>query len=152
MRRSQLLTRFACKYIAQLPDWLIHVLAISFKKCSLWSNSKHVQRAKINIDLCFPHWSSQQKQRLLEKNFYHSPLTALQAMQVWTHPKPKQFFNCQEVVNADVWHSIKNNGKCTLFMSPHIGNWELITLWFAENNINGIAIYAPVALRYCKIL
>ena len=83
------------------------------------------------------------KTGLAQKSCYENALTILQAIQIWTHPKPHQHFHCIGVTGQEIWQQLQHSTRGSIFLSPHIGNWELITLWFAANNIAGISMYAP---------
>jgi len=95
-------------------DWLANRLGDVFRNV----NKKRRRIARVNIDLCFPELSDEEKKQLIRKNFRHQARSILYYGLIWWAPKfilkKRIVFNGQE--NID--NSIKNN-RAVIFMAAH---------------------------------
>ncbi len=82
-----------------------------------------------NLKRCFPEKTEQEHQALLKANFEHYGMLFLELTHLFS-PLPghyKKYVEKNTVVEGlEHWKTARDKGKGILFVSSHLGNWELM--------------------------
>lgn len=129
---------------AALAKTTINVLALfSIKTChrvgsligllSLITSNRNRFVTEKNIELCFPHMSAQQQQQLTRNSLIEMGKTFTEAGPMWKWPKEKLFKSIKAVHGEELLHNALNNKQGVILALPHLGNWELLSLYCSAN-------------------
>ncbi len=100
---------------------------------------------RLNIALCFPQLDSEAKLQLIKSSIQHSSYTLFELAAVWCWPAEKILYNVEQThVEQAFWQSQKSK----IIVAPHIGCWELLNLWLAENS-DLMTLFRP--LRFTRL-
>ena len=89
-----------------------------------------------NIRLCYPDHNQQQLCRLTIKQTCYS---VLELAAVWCWPAEKILARITRENICDSFHQSKRG---RIVIAPHLGSWELLNLWLAEQS-DSISLYKP---------
>ena len=135
------------KCLIYLPNWLMNSLSLLLTVIIIRCKTKTWQIIKTNIEVCFRHHNKQQIKQLIDQACYENALTMMQIPAIWAHPQPFKRFNCIKVHGWDQFSKDPSQFNNSIFVSPHIGNWELLTHWFSENNISLLTMYTKNPIK-----
>lgn len=85
-----------------------------------------------NIDMCFPQLSEPERLRLTKSSISHSSALLLETPAIWLRGKSCLTNIVTEVVGLDIIENAKLKGKGIIYISPHLGNWELLGIYLAQ--------------------
>ncbi|MCP4490507.1 MAG: hypothetical protein GY820_24805 [Gammaproteobacteria bacterium] len=95
---------------------------------------------RLNIALCFPRMDAQAKSHLVRSAIRHSSYSLFELAAVWCWPVREVLPGVdQHNVDQAFWQSEKSR----IIIAPHIGCWELLNLWLAENS-DLMTLYRPL--------
>lgn len=114
---------------ARLPLPLLHGIGFLIGKAVWFSSSRLKQISIRNISLCFPQLSPQEQQRLCRNSLIEMAKTATELGFLWFRPKHKILKLVRKISGEDELHKATAEGKGIIFVSPHMGAWELMGLY-----------------------
>lgn len=88
-----------------------------------------------NIELCFPHMSTQQQQQLTRNSLIEMGKTFTEAGPMWKWSKEKLFKSIKVVHGEALLQNALKNQHGVILALPHLGNWELLGLYCSTNYI-----------------
>ncbi|WP_455206387.1 lysophospholipid acyltransferase family protein [Kaarinaea lacus] len=138
--------KLAIQLLALLPFRFTYVLGTVLGYLAyLIPNSLH-KPAKINIDICFPELTEQQRIRLYKQSFIELGRVAVEtgALLVWN--KHRTLKLVKKVTGEDLIHQAFNNGKGVIIAAPHLGAWEMIGLYCSSKNPM-TSLYRPLRME-----
>lgn len=116
----------------------------------MWKLPSHPKRiAKINIELAFPYLSEQQQQRLLKKHLLELGKTTTEFGAVWFWQPERTLQHIRGVSGESYIEEAFANGQGVMVLSPHIGCWEVVGLYLAQNYPMTI-LYRPPNIPYLE--
>ncbi len=86
---------------------------------------RRVQFARINMQICFPEISEEQKEERVKQCLMHGGMWFMEAGAVWSWPR-KKILQYVTVENPQLLASAIDKGHGVILAVPHIGNWELM--------------------------
>lgn len=93
-----------------------------------------------NIGRCFPGYAAADRECLLRQNFEHYGILVLELLHLFS-PIPGHYFRYAKantkLYGLEHWKRAHDLGKGVLFVSSHLGNWELMV---AAGALNGIPL------------
>ena len=138
-------------FIIYLLFFLFRVFGIEFsRKFSSFLLSKFgffFRRKKIiknNILKVFKDYSNHEIDKLIEKMWSNYGLTFAEYVFLDKFRFNKFQNNHIEISGEKIITEIKNKGKPVIFISAHLGNFELMAMELEKKNINLAAIYRPL--------
>ena len=138
-------------FIIYLLFLLFRVFGIEFsRKFSSFLLSKFgffFRRKKIiknNILKVFKDYSNHEIDKLIEKMWSNYGLTFAEYVFLDKFRFNKFQNNHIEISGEEIITEIKNKGKPVIFISAHLGNFELMAMELEKKNINLAAIYRPL--------
>lgn len=81
---------------------------------------------KINIHLCYPHLSSQEKQQLIRSSLEHTGMLAFEMAMVWHKPYSWLEKHITAIKGFELYEAALAKGRGVILLAPHLGNWEVI--------------------------
>ncbi len=113
----------------------------------IWLLPNRARRtASANIARCFPALTPAAHRRLLRQSLQHLGRTVTDSAWVWTRPPAALESVVREVRGYDAVEAAQTAGRGVIFVSPHIGCWELVGTWLARRTPL-TALYRPPRLR-----
>jgi len=133
-------------FLALFPLGFIHTLA---SKLGIWLSYRRqfsiTRITRININLCFPHLSENQQNRLIEKSLIETTKTFIELSALWLWRKEQVFRLVREINNEACLQEAMQAGKGVILLTPHLGAWELAGL-YASSRYPLTALYRPPKL------
>ncbi|MFK7160746.1 lysophospholipid acyltransferase family protein [Marinospirillum sp. MEB164] len=105
---------------------------------------RHV--SQVNVELCFPHKTPWERDQLARSALIESAKTMLEMGRMWLAPPQKLLKSVVKVEGYEVIAQLQAEQKPVILLGPHIGQWEIISLWFAQRH-PFMAMFAPSKVR-----
>lgn len=86
-----------------------------------------------NIQLCFPELNAQQQHELTRKSLIETGKTFTEAGPMWKWNKDKLFKLIKSIHGEKLLQKALNNKHGVILALPHLGNWELLSLYVSAN-------------------
>lgn len=117
-------------------QWLGRLIGYLF----IWFPNKEKRIARVNIDLCFPALSSQERERILNQSIIESTTTMIELPGFWCGNSDHLLSRLVDPDNQSVLNTLIKQGKGVIIAGPHLGSWEIVGLFLAR--------IAPVTTLY----
>ncbi|MEX0387017.1 lysophospholipid acyltransferase family protein [Spiribacter onubensis] len=98
--------------------------------------------ARVNAGLCFPDWSSEERERLARAALRENAKGLFELAALWKWPVPRVLGLIRSVEGADEVDRALSEGRGLLVIAPHHGAWELLQMWLAQR-VRLNALYRP---------
>ena len=138
-------------FIIYLLFFLFRVFGIEFSRkfssyllCKLGFFFRRKKIIKNNILKVFKDYSNHDVDKLIEKMWSNYGLTFAEYVFLDKFRFNKFQNNHIEISGEKIITEIKNKGKPVIFISAHLGNFELMAMELEKKNINLAAIYRPL--------
>jgi len=123
---------------------IINVLAFfSLKTChrigaaigwlSIMTPNRNRSVTEINIPLCFPELNAREQKKLIRHSLIETGKTFTEAGPMWKWDKDKLFKSIKKVHGEDLLKQALENKHGVILALPHLGNWELLSLYVSAN-------------------
>lgn len=137
---------FALRLIGKLPlrisQWLGHSLGTL---ATIFPNRSR-QTTKVNLEICFPELNSEQRKRLARSSLQHSAQTLMEIPLTWEWPVEKCLGLIKEIDGEELLQEATSSGNGLILLAPHLGNWELVGLYFSSRH-KMAALYSPPHIK-----
>jgi KDO2-lipid IV(A) lauroyltransferase len=111
------------------------------------SSRKRLQRAMDHIAVAYPDWSEKRRLECAVNSFEHAFMLAVEIAFVPRLITPHAWHEYVEYKNAAVALQTVTNGRPTIFITGHCGNWELMGSAMAMLGYPIAAVYRPLDLK-----
>lgn len=126
---------------------LFKVLFIVLSKISLRNNqrvgafigwlatvvpNRNYRITRTNIEHCFPELSAQQQHKLINDSLIETGKTTTEVAPMWLWNKQRVLNTIIQVNGEDFLKEAFESGKGVILAFPHLGNWELLSLYCAS--------------------
>lgn len=118
--------------------------AIGWLMWKLPNRSREVVR--INLAKCFPQMDGAERERLVGASLRDIGRTLTESSCAWIWPAEKSLRMIRQVEGVEAWERAKASGKGVVFISSHLGNWELL-LQYVSSISQPIILYRPPKLQ-----
>lgn len=126
-----ILIRLILRATSWLPLPLAHGIGFAVGwALSLVDNSQR-RTAEINLKLCFPEWDAATQRRQLRRVLIEISKTFMESGILWFCGRPRLQRLVRETVGEQLIADGLRQGKGVLLVAPHLGNWEMIGLYFS---------------------
>jgi len=92
-----------------------------------------------NIRLCFDGLNRAKQIRLGKASIRHTCISLIELAAVWCWPVDKVLAKIEQ---EDICEQFSSSNKGRLIVVPHLGSWELLIIWLAQNH-GLICLYKP---------
>jgi KDO2-lipid IV(A) lauroyltransferase len=124
----------------------MHVLAIlphrlveAFSRVSAWlmwqSNGRIRKVTECNLAICFPEMSDAERLRLARHSLYELNLCIFELGRTWIWKPERLDAQVTQVVGMEIWRAAVAEGKGTVMLAPHLGNWELTGIYLGRDHV-----------------
>ncbi|SDX34613.1 lysophospholipid acyltransferase family protein [Marinobacter mobilis] len=96
----------------------------------------------INLSICFPEYSEQQRAELAQTSLQQTGMTILEIPLMWERPVEECLNLIQQVEGEELINQAQQDGRGLILLAPHLGNWELAGLYFSSR-YKMAALYSP---------
>ena len=100
----------------------------------------------INLDICLPELTEEQRRDLSRDSLAHTGMTALEIPLMWEWPVDKCLGLIKETEGLELVDEALATGKGLILPAPHLGNWELAGLFFSSR-YKMAALYSPPHIK-----
>lgn len=100
----------------------------------------------INLDICLPELTEEQRRDLSRDSLAHTGMTALEIPLMWEWPVEKCLGLIKETEGLELVDEALATGKGLILLAPHLGNWELAGLFFSSR-YKMAALYSPPHIK-----
>ncbi len=102
---------------------------------------KRKRIAQLNIQTCLPELSSEEQEKLLNDNFKENGKWFMETGAMW-YWSPKRIIDRTTTSGHEAIEKAVAEGKGALITLPHLGNWEVMPMYLADN-FNFMGLYKP---------
>jgi KDO2-lipid IV(A) lauroyltransferase len=114
---------------AALPLSLVHRFADAVAWIRLRVPNRQRRNSLINISLCYPQWSREQRLQLRDQAVRETSRTFMELPWVWMRPVSQVLGMIRRVSGEEHLRAPRPQGLIVL--SPHLGNWEMAGLYLS---------------------
>jgi KDO2-lipid IV(A) lauroyltransferase len=100
----------------------------------------------INLDICLPELTEEQRRELSRDSLAHTGMTALEIPLMWEWPVDKCLGLIKQTEGLELVDEALATGKGLILLAPHLGNWELAGLFFSSR-YKMAALYSPPHIK-----
>lgn len=118
---------------ALLPLRLARGLGNLIGACSWWLNSGARQVTEENLQICFPEMPEPERRQLARDSLRHLGKMGMELGLVWCRDSRVVTRKIIRVSGRECMDAALAQGKGVILLAPHIGNWEVVGLYLAEN-------------------
>ncbi|MFK8018989.1 MAG: lysophospholipid acyltransferase family protein [Pseudomonadales bacterium] len=90
------------------------------------TKDRNVRIIKANLTLCFPDKSEAEREQLLSERLQILGATALEMLKIWGASSKAVHGLVAEVDGRELLEEAIQQGRGTIILAPHLGNWEVI--------------------------
>lgn len=134
------------RILSWIPLPLIHGLGHIIGLFVYWIPNSLKKVAAINLQLCFPQMTAAERQKVLRQSLIESIKTGLEMGAMWFWPVERLNRLDQGITGLEVWQEAYQKGNGVIALTPHIGQWEFLSL-FSQKYAPMVSLYRPPKLR-----
>lgn len=141
---------------ARLIKWLLRLLAmlslplahafggvLGFMLAVLPNAARRI--SALNIALCFPELDASARARLLRRSLIETGKTMLEMGAMWRWDTSRLMAKVRAVSGLDIADAARRKGRGVIFVSPHLGAWEMVGLYISAR-VPMTTLYRPPRL------
>ncbi len=126
------LIRVLLLMLAKLPFNWNQKLGYLVGRLLYWFAQDLKRITDINLQLCFPDSSVEERSELGKRSMLESGKTLTEMAPMWLWPLDQTLGLLRQVEGEDKLQEAYARGKGIILLSPHLGCWEIISLYVAE--------------------
>lgn len=120
-------------------------LGRTFGTVASWLPNRSRRVTEINLQLCFPELDASGRRQLAQSSLRHTGQVAMEIPLIWEWPVPRCLNLITHIDGEELLEEARASGKGLLLLAPHLGNWELVGLYFSTR-YRMAALYSPPSL------
>ncbi|MDL0433335.1 lysophospholipid acyltransferase family protein [Marinobacter sp. TBZ242] len=136
----------ALRLAGKLPLRGAQLIGRFFGMISWVSRSQLRTVTEINLKICFPELTDEQRQRMARSSLRHTGQTMMEIPLIWEWPVERCLGLIREIEGEELLTEAKKDGRGLLLLAPHLGNWELTGLYFSSR-YRMAALYSPPHIK-----
>lgn len=102
--------------------------------------------ARVNLAMCFADKSEDYRETLLYDTLIQNGMTGGEMGPMWGYSHEKLLTMVRKVHNQELLEQKLADKRGLLFMSPHLGNWEIVSAWLATLT-SATIMYRPAKVK-----
>ena len=125
---------YFCKCIACLPLRWVHYLGAGIGTLSYWLDKKNNQIALANILQSGLTENHDQAKKMMKRSRIEAGKALLETFFIWGQAAEKLLPLIHEVNGWDAVTQAQKNGKGLIFLTPHLGCFEITSIYFGSHH------------------
>jgi len=123
------LVKWLLRLLAVLPLPVAHAFgsALGFMLAVLPNSVRQI--SAINLALCYPELDARVRARLLRRSLMETGKTMLEMGAMWRWDTTRLMAKVRAVSGLELADAARRNGRGVIFISPHLGAWEMVGLY-----------------------
>ena len=134
--------------LALLPVAAQRWLGAMLGRLSYRRNGRSCLVSRANLRLCLPDRSEADIETLCAQSLIATGQTLVETPGIWLREPAKNAPRLGEVRGIEVLEAPLAEGRGVLILLPHIGNWEMLNVYFAGRGGGATAMYQPPRQTY----
>lgn len=134
------------RMVAYLPFSRAQKIGAAFGLLMAIIPSKLKRTITINIELCFPNQTREERVHLVKSILIETGKTALEMAAFWTWNTSQLFPLIKKVSGEEAVRQALQAGQGCIFLGPHLGAWELVNLYLSPR-YDMVTLYRPPRLQ-----
>ena len=126
------LVLFFLKIVSWIPLRMGRVIGYFFGWLIFKLGLQPTRIAAINIQLCYPHLSRDQRNQLCKARMKNLAQTVFETPRVWRKGNAWVTQKIVSVKGLDLFDKTTGDERGTILIIPHLGNWEVLGLWAGQ--------------------
>lgn len=118
----------AATALARIPLPLNHRIGAAIGWLAWASGSKLKVVSMINLGLCFPDWSDEEKRRVTKASLIETGKSLTESFWLWKRPNADVLAKLHIVEGAELLRTAQASDKGLIVAAPHLGSWECCCL------------------------
>ena len=115
--------------IRLLPLPILHLTAWPLGWLLYFTRNKQRHIAEVNLQLCFPEWSTAKRQRRVRRSLVETIKVFFESIKLWSAQSTNILRLVRNVSGEQLISDAMKSNKGVLLITPHLGNWEVINLY-----------------------
>ncbi|WP_404368191.1 lysophospholipid acyltransferase family protein [Marinobacter sp.] len=136
------LLALALKLAGKLPLRTAQRIGRALGMLGWWLPSRAREVTKVNLEICFPELSDGERKRLARSSLRHTGQTLMEIPMIWEWPVERCLELIREIQGEELVQEALENDRGLILVAPHLGNWELIGLYFSAR-YRMATLYSP---------
>ncbi|MDH5572254.1 MAG: hypothetical protein OEY89_10845, partial [Gammaproteobacteria bacterium] len=112
--------------MSHIPLPILHLMAWPLGYCLALLPNKQRHYARINVNVCFPHWPAAKRRQLWRRSLIETAKTLLEFPKIWLSPTDKTLKLVSRISHLELIQQGLERGKGVILICPHLGNWEIV--------------------------
>jgi KDO2-lipid IV(A) lauroyltransferase len=117
---------FAIKLVGHLPLPIARSLGAAIGRLTYAVGGRTVDISRDNLQRCFPHLKSEQRERLIRESLVQTAMTAAEAPAIWAQSWSRLHRYVRSLDGFSLIDAQQKTGRGLLLLAPHLGNWEIM--------------------------
>lgn len=113
------------RVIACIPLRGAHWLGAVLGSLLYWIPNRERRVAAVNLEICFPELTSEQRQQLLRRSLVEGAKTLLELPAIWMDEPSRSMNRVDGQDGEELIRQQLSQGRGVIVAIPHLGNWEL---------------------------
>lgn len=110
---------------SRVPLPLLRRVGRGLGHCYYTLGKKRVHIARVNMDLCYPELSKQEREARVKRSFHEAGAWFMEAGPVWMLPS-ERILKWVTVKNPELYERAVAGERGLILAVPHLGNWEVM--------------------------
>jgi len=131
------LVRTVISLMSALPLTINRLVGRFIGRLMYLSGTRMVKTSLVNLSICYPSLSESERKSQVYRSCLHTGQAVTEAMWLWKRPVGDVRKTIRKVTGVELIQNAMDAGRGVLLTGPHVGNWELISIWAAEHFPSG---------------
>jgi KDO2-lipid IV(A) lauroyltransferase len=113
------------KLVSHIPFFMVRWFGYLLGTLFYWTPNRERRIARVNLELCFPEYSVQERERMLRRCLVENAQALLELPAIWRDDPDKWMRRVDAQDGTQKLRRHLDQGKGVIVAIPHLGNWEL---------------------------
>jgi KDO2-lipid IV(A) lauroyltransferase len=122
--------------LIQISAWTPWIVASAFAHVSVWFMWLANRRARpittVNIEICFPDITRERQHSLIKASLYETSMNVVDMARCWVRSRDDLEKRISNVKGLEYLDETVAAGQGTLVLLPHLGSWEIVSLYLSS--------------------
>jgi KDO2-lipid IV(A) lauroyltransferase len=135
IKRMQLWPILILMQIVARTPWVISNALAHASVWFMWMANRRARPiTEVNISICFPEMTRERQQSLVRASLYETSMNAIDMVRCWVRSREYLEGRISKVEGLEHLNEAAVNGNGTLVLLPHLGSWEIVSLYLSSRN------------------